>query len=619
MQLQDTQDAGGASRTQAISAPERTALLALLPSVGRERVAARARAAALYARVSTDHQDSIPAQLDAARAYVARHGLPVAYELEDTASGLDRTRADYQRLLALAENGAVSHIVMFKCDRLSRDDAEFVPTVRRLMNLGVEVHDTTAGQLTPDMVLMTAFVANIEVRNNSQRTTMKLAFVAKEGKKLGTPLIGYRRTLQPGVYEADPTTAPVISEMFARYAGGEGLRVLTSWLNARLGLPKPPPPGKKRGGGAKTPANVSKLLRNPTYKGVNVVGQRRNSKLDGSYAHPRKDWDFARSQSPALISPELWDRVQARLAQHQGVGQDRPHARYPFAGLVWCGTCQRRMAGHRNIREHVEYVCGTCGASRSARRVQAAVHEALGTVPLGSARIEEALARLADDDGAGVRAQLAQVEARLATLVQRKVTLTELYADHKIDSEAYQGTLGKAEAKSKTLRTQRSALEQRLEQTAAAQAGLAETAAWLRTLESWTALLGPATPDERRTIYRETIARSTLDPTAGVLHIVWTPQVARLCGQESCTVPLVARPRTRLAQPKIAASTIALIRELASAEPRPTARMIHEQLKERGISVSVRTVQRYAATTPARRGRPPFLSTPRPLGGAMTS
>jgi hypothetical protein len=78
--------------TQALSAQERTALLAVLPSVGRERAAARVEAAAVYARVSTDGQDSIPAQLQAGQHDDARRlGVVVPHELQDTGSGLDAT------------------------------------------------------------------------------------------------------------------------------------------------------------------------------------------------------------------------------------------------------------------------------------------------------------------------------------------------------------------------------------------------------------------------------------------------------------------------------------------------------------------------------------------------
>jgi predicted site-specific integrase-resolvase len=89
------------STLQDLSVQERAALLAVLPTAGRER-SALAPAGVIYARVSTDGQDSIPAQLDAGRAYAARNGIPVGYELEDTGSGLSAARAAYQRLLALA-------------------------------------------------------------------------------------------------------------------------------------------------------------------------------------------------------------------------------------------------------------------------------------------------------------------------------------------------------------------------------------------------------------------------------------------------------------------------------------------------------------------------------------
>src|SRR5205823_1790415 len=62
------------STPQALSVQERATLLALLPTAGRERPALRVQAGVIYARVSTDGQDSIPAQLDAGRAYAARYG-----------------------------------------------------------------------------------------------------------------------------------------------------------------------------------------------------------------------------------------------------------------------------------------------------------------------------------------------------------------------------------------------------------------------------------------------------------------------------------------------------------------------------------------------------------------
>jgi Recombinase/Recombinase zinc beta ribbon domain len=479
-----------------------------------------------------------------------------------------------------------------------------VPAVRKLMHRGIEIHDTTCGRLTPDAVLFQAFISNYEVRAISQRTTMGLLHRAREGRKLGTPLLGYRRTLTPGVYEPDPDVAPVIEELFRRYAAGEGLRVLTCWLNGRLGLPKPPPPGRTRGQAARTPASVGKLLSNPSYKGINVSGAVRNSKLEGRYARPHADWHLVRSLSPALISPALWDACQARRAQNRNVGQERPRVRYAFSGLVWCKRCTRRMAGHRGRGGYDEYVCTAgCTMSRSARRVQARVRQALGRVTIGPQMIDAALAREGTGEHAALRADLEAVEDALARQLRGKVVLTQLYRDGHIDTEAFRATVADDEARTKELRAQRSMLEQRLAQSTAVQATLQETAAWLRAQSSWTALLDHASAAEVRRIYRECVARLTFDPSAGTLTVTWTPQVARLCGREAEVLPLPAQ-RGGPAVPKTPPQTVALIQELAAVTPRPTARQVQQQLRERGLRTSQRTIKRYTETAPAKRGRP---------------
>src|SRR5207244_49066 len=82
-------------------------------------------------------------------------------------------------------------------------------------------------------------------------------------------------------------------------------------------------------------------------------------------------------------------------------------------------------------------------------------------------------------------------------------------------------------------------------QSQAALAGLAGTAAWLRSPTTW-ALLDHLTADEESRIYRECVARIEIDAAAGALSVRWTAPISRLCAQESSTVPLPALPSRRL-------------------------------------------------------------------------
>src|SRR5687768_6379123 len=98
--------------------------------------------AAIYTRVSTDKQEqgaSLNVQLEACRSYCEQHGLVVVKEFRDVLSGLNPTRPEYQEAVKLARSNAVSKLVVWRFDRLGRDEAEYMTQLRDLRRLGVDV------------------------------------------------------------------------------------------------------------------------------------------------------------------------------------------------------------------------------------------------------------------------------------------------------------------------------------------------------------------------------------------------------------------------------------------------------------------------------------------------
>ena len=93
-------------------------------------VPAEAIRAALYIRVSTDRQAeegySIEVQTERLEAYTKTFDGDVQYELyiDDGFSGASLERPAMQRLIADAENGVVTHILVLKLDRLSRSQKD---------------------------------------------------------------------------------------------------------------------------------------------------------------------------------------------------------------------------------------------------------------------------------------------------------------------------------------------------------------------------------------------------------------------------------------------------------------------------------------------------------------
>ena len=86
--------------------------------------------AALYVRVSTDRQAeegySIEVQTERLEAYTKTFDGDVQYELyiDDGFSGASLERPAMQRLIADAENGVVTHVLVLKLDRLSRSQKD---------------------------------------------------------------------------------------------------------------------------------------------------------------------------------------------------------------------------------------------------------------------------------------------------------------------------------------------------------------------------------------------------------------------------------------------------------------------------------------------------------------
>ena len=80
--------------------------------------------AAAYARFSSDNQraESIDAQFADIEDYARREGYTIVARYADEAkSATTDRRPDFQRMIADAEEGLFSVILVFKLDRFSRD------------------------------------------------------------------------------------------------------------------------------------------------------------------------------------------------------------------------------------------------------------------------------------------------------------------------------------------------------------------------------------------------------------------------------------------------------------------------------------------------------------------
>jgi putative DNA-invertase from lambdoid prophage Rac len=167
---------------------------------------------ALYARVSTAGQQSVPAQLEALREYAGRRGWEIVEEVSDVRSGA-KSRPKRDALMAAARARAVDAIVVMKLDRWGRSLTDLVSTMQELTELGVafvSVSDsidlsTAAGRALAGMLsVFAAFERDLiiertrfglqDAKKHGTRSQRELG--AERGKAIGRPAVARARGVE---------------------------------------------------------------------------------------------------------------------------------------------------------------------------------------------------------------------------------------------------------------------------------------------------------------------------------------------------------------------------------------------------------------------------------------
>lgn len=324
---------------------------------------------AAYARVSTDEQSTIEAQLDTLTPLAIRLGGTITVTETDVLSGLNSRRPGYQRLLELARRREIEGVLVYKLDRFGRDHAESIRAANELELNGVRVYSATEPTEDPFVRDLLLLLANRETRVLSERVKLGHHDRAKQGQWQSRPPAGYRlvkreegtstfTTLEPDA------KGPLITRLFELAATGRyTVRELRDEAHL-LGLTSSTDHELSRG-------HIHKLLTNPAYVGDVVYGRQANGKFEAKRNRPRDDWTVVEDAHPALTTREIFAKVQAIFALHLRVQGDPRKTHYLLTSLLFCASCGSRMYGasagrSRNGNEYFSYTCnrhasyGTC-------------------------------------------------------------------------------------------------------------------------------------------------------------------------------------------------------------------------------------------------------------------
>lgn len=145
----------------------------------------------LYARVSTEDQNTLAMQNRAMREYAARRGWTVVMQVREVNSGAVRREAR-EKLLEAARRREIDGVLVWRLDRWGRSVTDLLATLQELDHLGVGfVSLTEALDLTTPagraMAAMLAVFAAFERELLQERTRAGMAHARQSGKRLGRP------------------------------------------------------------------------------------------------------------------------------------------------------------------------------------------------------------------------------------------------------------------------------------------------------------------------------------------------------------------------------------------------------------------------------------------------
>jgi len=134
---------------------------------GQGQKAAKTIRAGLYARVSTQDQQTLPMQNRAMREYAARRGWTITMQVKEVGSGAAQ-RQRREGVMEAARRREIDVVVVWQLDRWGRSVTDLLATLQELEHLGVgfvsltEALDLTTPAGRAMAALLAVFAANAE-------------------------------------------------------------------------------------------------------------------------------------------------------------------------------------------------------------------------------------------------------------------------------------------------------------------------------------------------------------------------------------------------------------------------------------------------------------------------
>jgi len=288
--------------------------------------------AAIYIRVSTDHQRdegySIDAQKEMLEAHCVSKGIKrIEYYIDGGFTGSNIERPEMRRLIQDIKLGRVSHVVVYKLDRLSRSQKDTLYLIEDVFNphgidfVSLQESMDTSTPLGRLMLGILSAFAQLERENIFERTRMGMRKRVESGLWPGggnTPY-GYDYDREKGILVPNQD-AERVRQIYTLYLQGYSTGKIAEMLGFRYDR---------------------------------LVYQILSRKSNAGYIQYKGEEYLGRHEP--IISPETYEEAM-RYRKERSVKKVSA-SDYLFTGLLYCGKCGAKMRYQKWGKQDCKIVC----------------------------------------------------------------------------------------------------------------------------------------------------------------------------------------------------------------------------------------------------------------------
>lgn len=328
--------------------------------------------AAAYIRVSTDDQTeySPAAQQKALQRYAANNNmvlLPEHIYIDEGISGRKaEKRPAFMKMIATAKskNKPFDAILVHKFDRFARSREDSVVYKSLLRNkCGVKVISITE-TIEDDRISllvepMLEALAEYYSVNLSEEVKKGMTEKAQRGEYQATAPLGYK--WENGSLIVDEQEKPYIEYIFNSFLDGMSQQQIARNLNA-MGV-------KSHRGNQMENRSVQYILYNPVYCGYSRWTP--TGRISDKRIFDSPDSLIVKGNHPAIISKEIFDKTQAKLAivkaTHTRKARPQTEYKHYLSGIFRCGNCGASLSfsGKSQMLQCWKYTHSKCNVSHS--------------------------------------------------------------------------------------------------------------------------------------------------------------------------------------------------------------------------------------------------------------